>query len=63
MLAIWAVRLFPPVLEAVCVYRLWVEPRVLPSPEAWAAKEGIAIRPSLPDVLREIGASPPGSKP
>jgi len=63
LLAIWAVRLFPPVLGAVCVYRLWVEPRVLPSPEAWAAKEGIAIRPSLPDVLREIGASPPGSKP
>ncbi|TLZ55125.1 MAG: hypothetical protein E6K15_08470 [Methanobacteriota archaeon] len=54
LLTIWAVRLFPPVLGAVCVYRLWVEPRVLPSLEAWCRKEGIAARSSLPGVLDEV---------
>lgn len=53
LLAIWAVRLFPPVLGSVCFYRLVVEPRILPSLEAWCAKEGIAVRSSLPGVLRE----------
>ena len=55
LVGIWAVRLFPPVLGAVCVYRLIVEPRVLPSLEAWCQEEGIAIRETLPAVLREWG--------
>src|SRR5439155_548650 len=44
LLTIWAVRLFPPVLGAVCVYRLWVEPRMLPSLEAWCSTEAIQVR-------------------
>ncbi len=58
LLGLWAVRLFPPVLGAVCVYRLVVEPRVLPSLEAWAANAGIETRTSLPQVLRDWAAMP-----
>ena len=57
LLAIWAVRLFPPVLGAVCIYRLVVEPRVLPSLEAWCNREGIPAKPSLPTVLRDVAGS------
>src|SRR5438132_749447 len=53
LLGIWAVRLFPPVLGAVCVYRLWVEPRVLPTLEAWCSEEAIEIRSSLPEIVDE----------
>ena len=53
LLAIWAVRLFPPVLGAVCVYRLCVEPRVLPTLEAWCSEEAIEIRSSLPEIVDE----------
>ena len=56
LLGLWAVRIFPPVLGAVCVYRLVVEPKVLPGLEAWAAQEGIETRTSLPQVLREWAA-------
>ncbi|HKW43245.1 MAG TPA: hypothetical protein VJP06_03570 [Thermoplasmata archaeon] len=62
LLGIWAVRLFPPVLGAVCVYRLIVEPRVLPSLAAWCAKEGIAVRAALPTSLRELAVSGDSSK-
>ena len=51
LLTIWAVRLFPPVLGAVCVYRLWVEPRILPSLEAWCSTEAIQVRSSLPEIM------------
>src|SRR5439155_2878670 len=43
-LGLWAVRLFPAVFGAVCVYRLVVEPQVLPSLVAWCAKQGIETR-------------------
>ena len=58
LLAIWAVRLFPPVLGAVCVYRLWIEPRVLRSLEAWCTKESIEVRSSLPEILDEWARGP-----
>jgi hypothetical protein len=53
LLGLWAVRLFPAVFGAVCVYRLVIEPQVLPSMEAWCAKEGIETRKALPTVLGE----------
>jgi hypothetical protein len=53
----WAVRLFPPVLLAVSVYRLVVEPDVLPSLEAWCEREGIPVQDSLSDVLSELRPS------
>src|SRR5947209_16281329 len=53
LLGIWAVRLFPAVFGAVCVYRLVVEPQVLPSLAAWCARQGIETRKSLPSVLSE----------
>jgi len=58
LLGLWAVRIFPPVLASVCVYRLVVEPRVLPGLEAWAAGAGIETRTSLPQVLRDWAAVP-----
>jgi hypothetical protein len=60
LLGVWAVRLFPPVFGAVCVYRLVVEPRVLPSLEAWCASEKIEIRESVPSLLTAWGQ--PGAK-
>ncbi len=54
LLGLWALRLFPPVLGAVCVYRLVVEPRILPSLEAWCGTEGIEARVSLPQVLSDF---------
>jgi len=59
LLGLWAVRLFPAVLGAVCVYRLVVEPRVLPSLRGWCAKEGIETRPTLPTALLALAASAP----
>src|SRR5438128_216166 len=56
-LGLWAVRLFPAVFGAVCVYRLVIEPQVLPSLEAWCSKQGIEIRTALPNVLTEWAAA------
>ena len=53
LLGLWAVRLFPAVFGAVCVYRLVIEPQVLPTLEAWCAGAGIETRKALPSVLRE----------
>jgi len=53
LLGLWAVRLFPAVFGAVCVYRLVIEPQVLPTLGAWCARSGIETRKSLPSVLSE----------
>ena len=63
LLGLWAVRLFPAVFGAVCIYRLVVEPRVLPSLVAWCARQGIEIRKSLPTVLTEWAAANPANPP
>jgi hypothetical protein len=60
-LGLWAVRLFPAVLGAVCVYRLLVEPRVLPALHAWCAKVGIVTRSTLPTDLKAL-ATPTSAK-
>src|SRR5213080_2036150 len=62
-LGLWAVRLFPAVFGAVCVYRLVVEPQVLPSLVAWCANQGIETRTALPDVLAEWAAGSAGDRP
>ena len=63
LLGLWAVRLFPAVFGAVCVYRLVVEPQVLPSLVAWCARQGIETRTALPNVLAEWAASNAGDPP
>src|SRR2546425_1695956 len=63
LLGLWAVRLFPAVFGAVWVYRLVVEPQVLPSLEAWCAKQGIEIRKTLPNVLTQWAAANPANPP
>jgi hypothetical protein len=57
-LGVWAVRLFPPVLIAVSVYRLFIEPRVFPKLEIWCETKGIVVRQDLPKVLETIGQAP-----
>ena len=57
LLGLWAVRIFPAVFGAVCIYRLVIEPRVLPGLVSWCAAEGIETRASLPDVLTEWAAT------
>ncbi len=54
ILALWATRMFPAVVVAVTVYRLVVEPKVLPGQVAWVAKQGIPTVPSLADVLTRL---------
>ncbi len=63
LLGLWAVRLYPAVFGAVCVYRLVIEPQVLPSLEAWCAKERIQIRTELPNVLTEWATAGDGKGP
>jgi hypothetical protein len=63
LLGLWAVRLFPAVFGAVCVYRLVIEPKVLPTLEAWCTKQGIETRKALPSVLSEWGATQSGRHP
>jgi hypothetical protein len=60
LLALWAARMFPPVLAAVCVYRVLIEPDVLPSLEAWAARGGIEVKQSLADA---VASQAPKSEP
>ncbi len=59
ILALWATRMFPAVLVAVTVYRIVVEPDVLPSLEAWIAREGVETVPSLEGVLEGLRPAPP----
>jgi hypothetical protein len=62
-LAVWAVRLFPPVLAAVTIYRMYVEPKVLPSLEAWCDQENIPVNKDLPRNLESMRlSSGPDSK-
>lgn len=56
-LAVWAIRLFPPVLAAVTIYRLYVEPKVLPSLETWCDQENIPVKKDLPKELEAIRLS------
>ncbi len=51
-------RLFPPVLIAVSVYRLYVEPRVIPKLEIWCEAKGIVVRDDLSKVLEAISQGP-----
>jgi len=55
----WAVRLFPPVLAAVSIFRIVVEPDVLPSLEAWCESEGIEVRASLQEALSSLERGKP----
>ena len=57
LLALWATRIFPAVLAAVSVYRIIVEPDVLPGLRSWADREGIPVTPSVEPALR--GLAPP----
>ncbi len=59
LLGLWAVRIFPAVLGAVSVYRLVIEPRVLPRLEAWCTAAGIETRPSIPQILRDWATALP----
>lgn len=66
ILGLWATRMFPAVLVSVTVYRTVVEPDVLPSLEAWTAKQGIETVPSLESVLtrlRPVSPPPPSQAP
>lgn len=62
LLAVWAARMFPPVLAAVSVYRILIEPDVLPSLQAWSAREGIEVKPSLREALRALGPREPSTR-
>ena len=60
ILGLWAARMFPAVLAAVSVYRIVIEPDVLPGLEAWCAEQGIETVPSLEGVLEGLRpAAPP----
>jgi len=59
LLGLWTTRMFPAVLVAVSVYRIVVEPDVLPSLEAWTAEQGIEVVPSLEGVLEGVRPAPP----
>ncbi len=54
LLGLWAVRMFPPVLAAVSVYRVVIEPDVLPSLRAWADREGMPAVPGAAAALRGL---------
>ncbi len=58
LLALWAARMFPPVLVAVSVYRVMVEPDVLPSLRTWADREGIPVTPAVEPALRSLAPRP-----
>lgn len=56
-LLIWMATLFPPILAATCVYRLLVEPWVLPKMQRWCGGEGIRAAQSLGDALERPRAT------
>lgn len=59
LLGLWAARMFPAVLVAVSVYRIFIEPDVLPGLEKWADSEGIEVTPSLESALAKLRPLPP----
>ena len=61
-LGVWALRLFPPVLVAVSVYRMVVEPRVLPKLVSWSEIQGIPFRSDLDQTLETLRKKPESSK-
>lgn len=63
LLALWAARMFPPVLAAVSVYRIVIEPDVLPSLRKWADREGIPVTPAVETALRGLAPKPEISGP
>lgn len=69
LLALWAARMFPPVLAAISIYRVVIEPDVLPGLQAWAERSGIPLAPSVEPALRGLapntsaGASHPSADP
>ncbi len=59
ILGLWATRMFPAVLVAVSVYRIVIEPDVLPGLEAWSETSGIPVVGSLEGVLAGLRPNPP----
>ena len=57
-LGVWGLRLFPQVLAAVSLYRIWIEPRVLPDLEVWCDRRGIDVRRDLAEKLEELKKGP-----
>lgn len=53
-LAEWALRLFPPVIAAVAIYRVVIQPRVVPELERWCESNGIPIVRSLDMALESV---------
>lgn len=63
LLGLWAARMFPAVLVAVSVYRIFIEPDVLPNLRAWTAEEGIEETPSLEAALARFRAAGAANEP
>ncbi len=63
LLSLWAARMFPPVLAAVSVYRILIEPDVLPSLRTWADREGILVTSAVEPALRALAPADRGSHP
>ncbi len=63
ILGLWAARMFPPVLAAVSVYRILIEPDVLPGLQTWADREGILRTPAVEAALRGLAPADRGSRP
>jgi hypothetical protein len=63
LLGLWAARMFPAVLVAVSVYRVFIEPDVLPGLEKWAEGQGIPVILSLESALAGLRPAPPRSTP
>lgn len=59
LLALWGARMFPPVLAAVSVYRIAIEPDVLPGLRAWAERSGVPVAPGAESALRTLSPNPP----
>lgn len=62
LMALWAARVFPPVLAAVSVYRIVIEPDVLPGLQSWADGEGIPVIADMERVLRTLAPDPRGPR-
>lgn len=54
LLGLWAARMFPPVLAAVSIYRVLIEPDVLPGLQKWADQEGIPVTREVEAALRTL---------
>ena len=63
LLGLWAARMFPAVLVAVSVYRIFVEPDVLPALVAWTKRQGIETVSSLEGVLAGLRPAVPPPPP